>query len=98
MNREQQLYARLIGLAVMILGAFLLPVSATSSAPKFELWPRWRRHDPASSQRIDHGPWNLFTFDFYHRQPRRFSFSRLGHVKLHHLPAPYSRLRRSARP
>ncbi|MCP5366893.1 MAG: DUF547 domain-containing protein [Hyphomicrobiales bacterium] len=42
-----------------------LPLAGISSfealfAPRADLWQRWTRHDPASSVRIDHGPWAAF--------------------------------------
>ncbi len=30
------------------------------AAPKAELWPRWQKHDPASTQTIDHAAWRAF--------------------------------------
>ncbi|GAB6058989.1 DUF547 domain-containing protein [Desulfonatronum parangueonense] len=30
------------------------------AAPKADLWPRWETHDPDSTLRVDHGPWNSF--------------------------------------
>jgi hypothetical protein len=33
---------------------------ALFGAPKADLWPRWQKHDAASTQRIERGPWNEF--------------------------------------
>lgn len=30
------------------------------AAPKPDLWPRWQAHDPASTLRVDHAPWERF--------------------------------------
>jgi hypothetical protein len=42
----------------------LLLAEAAQAAPKAELWPRWQRHDPSSSQKIDHGVWDRFLREF----------------------------------
>ncbi|HEU4342701.1 MAG TPA: DUF547 domain-containing protein [Candidatus Binatia bacterium] len=34
--------------------------STLRAAPKAELWPRWQKHDAASTARIDHGAWERF--------------------------------------
>jgi hypothetical protein len=33
---------------------------ALFGAPKADLWPRWEKHNPASTQRIDHAAWETF--------------------------------------
>jgi Protein of unknown function, DUF547 len=38
----------------------LLFQPAVHAAPKAELWSRWEKHDPASTQRIDHSLWEKF--------------------------------------
>lgn len=35
-------------------------VTPAFTAPKAELWPRWEKHEPASTQKIDHGAWDRF--------------------------------------
>ena len=42
--------------AVLVLG--LLAATPGYAAPKAELWPRWEKHDPASTQTIDHTLWD----------------------------------------
>jgi hypothetical protein len=37
---------------------------SAQAAPKAELWPRWQKHDPASTQKIDHGRWDKFLKQF----------------------------------
>ena len=44
--------------AVFVLG--LLTATPGYAAPKAELWPRWEKHDPASTQTIDHTLWDKF--------------------------------------
>ena len=44
--------------AVFVLG--LLTATPGYAAPKAELWPRWEKHDPASTQTIDHSLWDKF--------------------------------------
>jgi Protein of unknown function, DUF547 len=43
--------------ANFLAGVLLL---ALFGAPKAELWPRWEKHDGASTESIDHGAWNVF--------------------------------------
>ena len=35
-------------------------VPAVLAAPKADLWARWEAHDPGSTQRVDHQPWQAF--------------------------------------
>jgi hypothetical protein len=45
--------------AVVALRLFLT-APAAHAAPKAELWPKWQKHDPASTLKIDHGLWDSF--------------------------------------
>ncbi|MGH7825767.1 MAG: DUF547 domain-containing protein [Candidatus Binatia bacterium] len=45
--------------AVIALGLFLM-ATTLQAAPKAELWPKWQKHDPASTQKIDHSLWDKF--------------------------------------
>ena len=38
--------------------------SIAHCASKAELWPRWQKHDPASTERIDHSKWQAFLQKF----------------------------------
>jgi hypothetical protein len=38
----------------------LLAAGSLGAAPKADLWPRWERHDPASTIKVDHAAWNRF--------------------------------------
>ena len=38
----------------------LMPATPGHAAPKAELWLRWEEHDAASTQKIDHSPWDTF--------------------------------------
>jgi Protein of unknown function, DUF547 len=52
---------RQAGLWVIILIATFICTSSTLyGAPKSDLWPRWQKHDPASTQKIDHSLWDKF--------------------------------------
>ena len=42
----------------------LLGHASVQAAPKAELWARWQKHDPASTQKIDHGAWDRFLKQF----------------------------------
>ncbi len=44
---------------LIIAGVFLGP-GVAMSAPKTEVWARWQKYDPASTQVIDHGMWDKF--------------------------------------
>lgn len=44
-----------LALVVICLGSAL-----AVAAPKAELWPRWQKYDPGSTQKIDHGLWDKF--------------------------------------
>jgi Protein of unknown function, DUF547 len=43
-----------------IIAALLLATTPIFAAPKADLWPRWEKHDPASTQSIDHNLWDRF--------------------------------------
>jgi hypothetical protein len=45
--------------AIVVL-AILVGSNLAQAAPKAELWARWQKHEPASTQKIDHGAWNRF--------------------------------------
>lgn len=45
---------------VLIVLIFLFGPALAQAAPKAELWARWQKHDPASTQKIDHGAWDRF--------------------------------------
>jgi Protein of unknown function, DUF547 len=50
-----------LGLWVIVLVSIFLFMSSTlHAAPKADLWPRWEKHDPASTQKIDHSLWEKF--------------------------------------
>jgi Protein of unknown function, DUF547 len=58
MKRMTRAVIKLTLWAVFVLG--LLTATRGYAAPKAELWPRWEKHDPASTQTIDHGLWDKF--------------------------------------
>ncbi|MCC7427564.1 MAG: DUF547 domain-containing protein [Alphaproteobacteria bacterium] len=47
----------LLGAAIGLGLAGIAPRPA-AAAPRAELWPRWQRHDAASTRRVDHAPWD----------------------------------------
>ncbi len=47
-------------LAPAIVLACCLSGSQVLAAPAAELWPRWQKHDPASTRTIDHAAWQAF--------------------------------------
>jgi len=49
-----RLLAGVLFLLVTVSPAFAL------GPPKSDLWPRWAKHDPASTQSVDHGDWGSF--------------------------------------
>jgi Protein of unknown function, DUF547 len=40
--------------------ALVLAATPIFAAPKADLWPRWQKHDPASTRKIDHSVWDAF--------------------------------------
>jgi hypothetical protein len=40
--------------------SFFFGYGSVQAAPKAELWERWQKHDPASTQRIEHSAWDKF--------------------------------------
>jgi hypothetical protein len=44
----------------VVVTALAITITETHAAPRADLWPRWEKHDAASTQRIDHGAWNAF--------------------------------------
>ena len=47
-----------IGLIAFAIAIGVLPCAFATAAPKAEVWPRWLKHEPASTARIDHGAWD----------------------------------------
>jgi hypothetical protein len=45
---------------LFVIFAVMLAHSMVHAAPKAELWARWQKHDPASTQKIDHSAWDRF--------------------------------------
>ncbi|MDF1586725.1 DUF547 domain-containing protein [Marinimicrococcus flavescens] len=41
----------------LLLLVLCLAGAPAAAAPAADLWPRWQRHDPASTLSVDHGPW-----------------------------------------
>jgi hypothetical protein len=50
-------------LLAIILGFALFSLSSAEAAPRAEAWPRWERHDPASTLVVDHDAWDRFLTD-----------------------------------
>jgi hypothetical protein len=44
----------------ILVATFLFTSSTLHAAPRADLWPRWQKHDPASTQQIDHHRWDAF--------------------------------------
>ena len=57
--RPESLWSTRRSALALALAVALIPAAAVA-APKVELWERWTAHDPAASQRIDHGAWGRF--------------------------------------
>ena len=51
-------YSWMLALAVAL--ACCLVGNSALAAPEAELWPRWQKHDPASTRTVDHSPWLAF--------------------------------------
>ncbi len=44
----------------MLVIGLLMAAGTALAAPMADLWPRWERHDPASTQQVDHEAWDAF--------------------------------------
>ncbi len=51
-------------IGVLTIVALGLGFAMAQAAPKADLWPRWQKHDPASTAKIDHGAWDKFLKQF----------------------------------
>jgi len=59
---EELIRSILIGTLTIL--AVLFGYGSAQAAPKAELWARWQKHDPGSTQKIDHGAWDRFLKQF----------------------------------
>lgn len=62
MRGEELIRSILIGTLTIL--AVLFGYGSAQAAPKAELWARWQKHDPGSTQKIDHGAWDRFLKQF----------------------------------
>jgi hypothetical protein len=61
MESKSKRMSRGRGIGTLITLGLLLPAATNlGAAPKADLWPRWERHDPASTATVDHSSWDLF--------------------------------------
>jgi len=58
--RSEVVLPQIILIRLFVIFAMMLAHSMVHAAPKAELWARWQKHDPASTQKIDHSPWDKF--------------------------------------
>lgn len=63
-GREIRVTVRLVLVSLLMLLA-----DPAAAAPAAEPWPRWQAHDPASTVRIDHGPFAAFLQTYRRPQP-----------------------------
>lgn len=56
-------------LAALATGPLLAAARPASAAPAAVLWPRWERHDPASTVRLDHATWAGFLARYLRPRP-----------------------------
>jgi hypothetical protein len=54
--RSEAFLMQITLIRLFVIFAMMLAHSMVHAAPKAELWARWQKHDPASTQKIDHGP------------------------------------------
>ena len=60
MNRVSRFSRESRQFVIFVTLLWAIGASNAQAAPKAELWPRWRKHDPVSQQKIDHGVWDRF--------------------------------------
>ena len=58
------LTTRVTQATVLSLWAMLMMSASVSGAPKSDLWPKWQKHDSASTRKIDHRQWDKFLKQF----------------------------------
>jgi hypothetical protein len=51
---------QITAMRALVIVSILIGHSMAHGAAKAELWPRWQKHDPASTQKIDHSAWDRF--------------------------------------
>lgn len=61
--------SRRVLLAALTATPLLVAVRPATAAPEASLWPRWQRHDPASTRRVDHAGWAAFLDRYVRPQP-----------------------------
>jgi hypothetical protein len=60
MVRGEEFRMRFAWIKVIAVVAVVFGCSIARAAPKAELWARWQKHEPTSTQKIDHGAWDRF--------------------------------------
>ncbi|HSK29191.1 MAG TPA: DUF547 domain-containing protein [Candidatus Limnocylindria bacterium] len=58
--RSKGFFIQIRSIRALTIFALWFGCAAAQAAPRSELWPRWQKHDPASTQKIDHGVWDKF--------------------------------------
>ena len=64
-------------------------------APKAEPWPRWEKHDPQSTETIDHAAWDTILKSYIRPAPdgvNRFAYSRISASDMKQLHAYIRRI------
>lgn len=56
----KQYKSRMIKLLFLKILIYFVMLSSSFGAPKAELWEKWTRHHPESSEKIDHSQWDQF--------------------------------------
>lgn len=68
-----------LGCALVVL-MLASPLSSVRAAPDAELWGRWVGHDPASTETVDHAPWDRFLAQYRIVQADGIAHVRYGAV------------------
>ena len=77
---------------VLLTGAFWFEALM---APKAEPWPRWEKHDPQSTETIDHAAWDAILKSYIRPAPdgvNRFAYSRISASDMKQLHAYIRRI------
>ncbi len=80
-ERARRLWTRIALGAALALSLTGLASLERLFAPAAELWPRWQAHDPESTARLDHSPWERLLRTYVRRGPEGVNRVRYARVR-----------------
>lgn len=70
----------ILRLLAIALGFTLFSLALAEAAPRADLWPRWEKHDPASSLAVDHAAWDRWLMAYV--TPGADGISRVAYARV----------------